>query len=155
MILIVEKPHDLPGLTGTKMGPTGWVKVEQDRVDQFATCTGDHQWIHVDVERAKSGPFGAPIAHGFLTLSLLPTFFDNAMKVEQVRMGVNYGLNKVRFVAPVPVGSQLRARIKLLKAEGIDNNGLQTTWEVTVEREGAPKPVCVAESLARNFGAPA
>ncbi|MEN9466478.1 MAG: hypothetical protein RL081_479 [Pseudomonadota bacterium] len=142
---------ELAALVGQEVAFSDWVLVTQERINQFADATGDHQWIHVDVERAKSGPFGAPIAHGFLTLSLLPTFFDNAMKVEQVRMGVNYGLNKVRFVAPVPVGSQLRARIKLLKAEGIDNNGLQTTWEVTVEREGAPKPVCVAESLARMY----
>ena len=105
----------------------------------------------MDVERAKGGPFGAPIAHGFLTLSLIPTFFVSAMEIKQVRMGVNYGLNKVRFVAPVPVGSRLRASITLLKAEPIDSQGLQTTWQVTVEREGATKPVCVAESLARMY----
>lgn len=142
---------EVAALAGQEVAVSDWLEVSQERINQFADATGDQQWIHVDVERAKSGPFGAPIAHGFLTLSLLPTFFENAMKVEQVRMGVNYGLNKVRFVAPVPVGSRLRARIKLLKAEALDNNGLQTTWEVTVEREGALKPVCVAESLARMY----
>lgn len=142
---------DLASQTGQEVAVSDWVLVTQDRINQFAQATGDHQWIHVDVERAKSGPFGAPIAHGFLTLSLIPAFFDNAMEIKQVRMGVNYGLNKVRFVAPVPVDSRLRARIKLLKAEAIDNQGLQTTWEVTVEREGATKPVCVAESMARMY----
>jgi acyl dehydratase len=128
-----------------------WVQITQDRINQFADATGDHQWIHVDVERAKTGPFGTPIAHGFLTLSLIPGFFDASLVVTQVRMGVNYGLNKVRFVSPVPVNSRLRARIALLKAEPIDNNGLQTTWTVTIEREGVDKPVCVAESLARMY----
>jgi acyl dehydratase len=128
-----------------------WVQITQDRINQFADATGDHQWIHVDVERAKTGPFGAPIAHGFLTLSLIPGFFDASLVVTQVRMGVNYGLNKVRFVSPVPVNSRLRARIALLKAEPIHNNGLQTTWTVTIEREGVDKPVCVAESLARMY----
>jgi acyl dehydratase len=105
----------------------------------------------VDVEKARSGPFGAPIAHGFLTLALLPRFFESSMTVLETRMGVNYGLNKVRFTAPVPVGSRLRARMKLLKSEPIDNGGAQMTWEVAVEREGAVKPVCVAESLARHY----
>jgi acyl dehydratase len=105
----------------------------------------------VDVERAKAGPFGAPIAHGFLTLSLIPIFFEQALEVVQVRMGVNYGLNKVRFVAPVPVGSQLRAHLKLLKIEPIDNHGMQSTWEVSIERQGSAKPVCVAESLVRQY----
>ena len=117
----------------------------------FAEATGDHQWIHVDVEKAKAGPFGAPIAHGFLTLSLIPKFFENAMQIHGTRMGVNYGLNKVRFTSPVPVGSRLRARMKLLAADPIDNEGLQMTWQVTVEREGADKPACVAESLSRRY----
>jgi hypothetical protein len=101
----------------------------------------------VDVERAKAGPFGAPIAHGFLTLSLLPRFFESSMTIRETRMGVNYGLNKVRFTSPVPVGSRLRARMKLLACEPIDNNGMQMTWEVTTEREGVDKPVCIALSL--------
>ena len=117
----------------------------------FAQATGDHQWIHVDVERATAGPFGAPIAHGFLTLSLLPKFFESAMKIRNTRMGVNYGLNKVRFTSPVPVGSRLRARMKLLACDPIDNEGMQMTWQVTVEREGAAKPACIAESLTRRY----
>jgi acyl dehydratase len=146
-----ETLNDLVSLVGQEAAVSDWVVVTQERINQFADATGDHQWIHVDVERARSGPFGAPIAHGFLTLSLIPTFFDNAMRVVQVRMGVNYGLNKVRFVAPVPVDSRLRARLKLQSADPIDNQGFQMAWEVTIEREGSAKPVCVAESLARMF----
>ena len=101
---IFAKPVDLIGKEGTKLGPTEWLAIEQDRVNGFAEVTGDHQWIHVDPERAKDGPFGTTIAHGFLTLSLLPAFFATAFKIQNVRMGVNYGLNKVRFTAPVPVG---------------------------------------------------
>jgi len=142
---------ELPPLIGQEVAVSDWITITQEQVNLFAQATGDHQWIHVDVERAKAGPFGAPIAHGFLTLSLLPTFFEAAMRIEQTRMGVNYGLNKVRFVAPVPVGSRLRARMKLLACDPIDNNGMQMAWEVTVEREGAPKPVCVAESIARHY----
>ena len=143
--------QDLAAQLGNEVAVSDWVVVTQERINQFAQATGDHQWIHVDAERAKSGPFGVTIAHGFLTLSLLSAFFEEAIQVEQVRMGVNYGLNKVRVVAPVPVNSRLRARLKLLKADAIDNNGLQSTWEVTMEREGAPKPVCVAESLVRMY----
>jgi acyl dehydratase len=120
-------------------------------VNQFAEATGDHQWIHIDVERAKAGPFGAPIAHGFLTLSLIPKFFQTGFSVKETRMGVNYGLNKVRFTSPVPVGSRLRANIKLLSATPIDNKGMQFAWEVTVEKEGAEKPACIAETLSRSY----
>jgi acyl dehydratase len=105
----------------------------------------------VDVERAKAGPFGGPIAHGFLTLSLIPQFFANALDIRGTRMGVNYGLNKVRFTSPVPVGSRLRARMKLMACEPIDNGGYQMTWQVTIEREGSERPVCVAESLSRRY----
>lgn len=143
--------QDLAACVGQDVATSDWVTITQEQINQFAQATGDHQWIHVDVERAKAGPFGAPIAHGFLTLSLIPTFFENALRVEQVRMGVNYGLNKVRFIAPVPVGSQLRAHLRLLKSEPIDNQGLQTNWEVSIERQGAAKPVCVAESLIRQY----
>ena len=125
--------------------------VDQKRIDQFAEATGDFQWIHVDPERAQAGPFGAPIAHGFLTLSLLPAFFATAFKIQNVRMGVNYGLNKVRFTSPVPVNSRLRARLVLKACEPIDHNGVQLTWLASVEREGSDKPVCVAESLARLY----
>jgi acyl dehydratase len=142
---------DMAALVGQEVAVSDWITITQEQVNQFAEATGDHQWIHVDVARAKKGPFGAPIAHGYLTLSLLPKFFDSALRVEQVGMGVNYGLNRVRFMAPVPVGSKVRGRLKLLKSDPIDNNGQQMTWEVTVEIEGGTKPACVAESIARRY----
>lgn len=142
---------DLAACVGQEVAISDWVTITQEQVNQFAEATGDHQWIHIDVERAKQGPFGGPIAHGFLTLSLLPRFFGETLAVTEARMGVNYGLNKVRFPAPVPVGSRLRARLRLLEASPIENQGYQFAWEVTVEREGGSKPVCVAESLARQY----
>ena len=141
---------ELAACTGQDVATSDWITITQEQVNQFAEATGDHQWIHVDVEKAKKGPFGGPIAHGFLTLSLLPRFFESSIEVVESAMGVNYGLNKVRFIAPVPVGSRLRARMKLLSAEPIDNSGYQMAWEITVEREGAAKPVCIAESLSRR-----
>ncbi|MBP6718012.1 MAG: MaoC family dehydratase [Rhodoferax sp.] len=144
-----ETLADLSALVGQEVAVSDWVTITQEQINLFAQATGDHQWIHVDPERARSGPFGAPIAHGFLTLSMLPTFFESSMRIVQVRMGVNYGLNKVRFMAPVPVDSRLRARMTLLASEPMDQGGVQMMWSVTVEREGAAKPVCVAESLAR------
>jgi acyl dehydratase len=142
---------EVPALVGQEVAVSDWITITQQQVNQFAEATGDHQWIHVDVEKAKAGPFGAPIAHGFLTLSLIPRFFETAMQIHGTRMGVNYGLNKVRFTAPVPVGSRLRARMKLLSAEPIDNGGWQMAWQVTIEREGSDKPVCIAESLSRRY----
>ena len=142
---------ELMACVGQEVALTDWATITQEQVNLFAQATGDHQWIHVDVERAKAGPFGAPIAHGFLTLSMLPRFFESTFEVRQVRMGVNYGLNKVRFMSPVPVGSRLRARMTLQQAEPIDNGGTQMTWLVSIEREGAAKPVCVAESIARSY----
>ena len=142
---------ELTPLVGEEVALSEWIAITQERIDLFAQATGDHQWIHVDVARAKAGPFGAPIAHGFLTLSLLPEFFASALEIVQSRMGVNYGLNKVRFMAPVPVGSRLRARLKLLQCETIDNSGMQMAWQVAVEKEGATKPVCVAESIVRRY----
>ena len=142
---------ELASHVGQEVGTSDWITITQEQINLFAQATGDHQWIHVDVERAKAGPFGTPIAHGFLTLSLLPLFFASTFEIVQKGMGVNYGLNKVRFTSPVPVGSRLRARMTLLKAEPIDNNGLQMTWGVAVEREGAAKPVCVAESMSRSY----
>lgn len=142
---------ELAGHVGQHLGTSDWVEVDQARIDAFAAATGDHQWIHVDVDKARAGPFGAPIAHGFLTLSLLPQFFESSLRVVESRMGVNYGLNRVRFMAPVPVGSRLRARMKLLACDPIDGQGMQMSWEVTIEREGVAKPVCVAESIARRY----
>jgi acyl dehydratase len=142
---------DLAPLVGQEVAVSDWITITQERVNQFAEATGDHQWIHIDVERAKAGPFGAPIAHGYLTLSLLPLFFQTAIDIQGARMGVNYGLNKVRFTSPVPVGSRLRARMTLLAFEPIADNGVQMTWKVAVEREGVDKPVCIAESIARRY----
>lgn len=143
---------DLAACTGQEVAVTDWTTITQQQVNLFADATGDHQWIHVDPERAAAGPFGGPIAHGFLTLSLLPRFFESAFEITGARMGVNYGLNKVRFTAPVPVGSRLRARLTLLAADPAGaQGGMQFTWEVTVEREGAAKPVCIAESLVRCY----
>ena len=142
---------DLAACTGQEVAVSDWLTITQQQVNLFADATGDHQWIHVDPERAAAGPFGGTIAHGFLTLSLLPKFFESSFEIIESRMGVNYGLNKVRFMAPVPVGSRLSARMTLLSAEPIEGNGLQMAWEVTVEREGAAKPVCVAESLVRRY----
>ncbi len=143
--------QEFPALVGQEVAVSDWLTITQEQVNQFAQATGDQQWIHVDVERAQAGPFGGPIAHGFLTLSLIPKFFETSIEVVQSRMGVNYGLNRVRFMAPVPVGSRLRARLKLLACEPIDHAGMQMSWEVTIEREGAAKPVCVAESIARRY----
>ena len=142
---------ELAATVGQEVAVSDWITITQEQVNQFAQATGDHQWIHVDVERAKAGPFGGPIAHGFLTLSLIPMFFTSSFEIVQSRMGVNYGLNKVRFMAPVPVGSRLRARMKLLQCDAIDNQGVQMVWEVAVQREGSEKPVCVAESIVRRY----
>ena len=142
---------ELTAYVGQEVAVSDWLLITQQQVNLFAEATGDHQWIHVDPEKAAKGPFGGPIAHGFLTLSLIPKFFESSFDIAQSRMGVNYGLNKVRFTSPVPVGSRLRARMKLLASEQIANDGVQMTWEVTVEREGSDKPVCVAESLVRRY----
>ena len=144
------KLADLQPLVGEHIADSDWIEVTQERIQLFADATNDHQWIHVDVERAKAGPFGAPIAHGFMTFSLLPEMGASAMEVLDARMGVNYGLNRVRFPAPVPAGSRVRGRFKLLKYEAIEG-GAQLTFEVLMEREGSDKPVCVAESVGRRF----
>lgn len=146
-----ETLADLAACVGQEVAVSEWTTVTQEQVNRFAEATGDHQWIHMDVERAKAGPFGAPIAHGFLTLSLLPMFFDTTLDIRGARMGVNYGLNRVRFPSPVPVGSRLRGRLTLQAAEPIERDGLQITWAVVVEREGGDKPACVAESIARLY----
>ena len=146
----IPKLQDLQTLVGQEIGVSDWITVSQQRIHQFAEATGDHQWIHVDPERAAQGPFGGPIAHGFLTLSLLPVMFETGFTVDDVRMGVNYGLNRVRFPAPVPAGSRLRGHFKLVGYDEIPG-GAQLTVEVTIELEGSPKPVCVAESVSRRY----
>ncbi len=145
-------PHlaDLQALVGQELAASPWLVIEQSRIDQFALATEDHQWIHVDAERAAAGPFGATVAHGFLTLSLLPKLFETAFSVDDVTMGINYGLNRVRFPAPVRVGSRLRGRFKLLSFEPLPG-GAQLTIEVSIEMEGSAKPACVAEAVTRRF----
>lgn len=142
-------------LVGQEVAVSEWTLITQSQVNQFAEATGDFQWIHVDVERAKAGPFGGPIVHGFMTLSLIARFFDECLVIDEPSMGVNYGLNKVRFMAPVPVGSRVRGRLKLLASEPVSgpggSSGVQMTWEVKIELEGKDKPVCVAESLGRRY----
>jgi acyl dehydratase len=137
-------------LAGREWGPGEWLEITQERVNAFADATDDHQWIHVDVERAKRGPFGGTIAHGFLTLSLTLALTRSHMKIEGVRMAINYGLNRVRFPAPVPVGSRIRARTKNLSVEDVEG-GVQVVNLVTVEVEGQEKPACVAELVGRFY----
>ena len=141
---------ELEALVGSPIGTSDWVTIDQTRIDKFADVTGDDQWIHVDPKRAAAGMFGSTVAHGFLTLSLLPYFIRSSHKVDGARMSVNYGLNRVRFPAPVPVNSRLRAHFKLISFEPIEG-GVQVVTEVTVEREGQAKPVCVAESVGRLY----
>lgn len=144
---------ELRDCAGQEVAVTDWITITQEQVNLFADATGDHQWIHIDPEKAAQGPFGAPIAHGFLSLSLLSLFFSQAVHIEGATMGVNYGLNKVRFPAPVPVGSRVRARVGVQAVDVVGPDSVQITWMVTVEREGGSKPVCVAESLSRSYGA--
>ena len=155
---IFRSYSEVSACVGQEVAVTDWITITQEQVNLFAQATGDHQWIHVDPERAKAGPFGAPIAHGFLTLSLIPQFFETGLTIEGARMGVNYGLNKVRFTAPVPVGSRVRARVTLVAMEALPPlpnaptlTGAQMTWAVTIEREGQDRPVCVAESISRRY----
>ncbi len=141
---------DLEALVGQEIGTSDWVPVDQARIDRFAEATGDRQWIHVDPVRAASGPYGTTIAHGYLTLSLLPLLFETGFAIDDVKMGVNYGLNRVRFPAPVPAGSRLRGRFELLAYEPIAG-GAQLTLRTTVELGAGGKPACIAESVSRRF----
>ncbi|MDT7559424.1 MAG: hypothetical protein QOI68_3894 [Pseudonocardiales bacterium] len=141
---------ELKAAVGEQLGTSDWVTVEQKQIDTFAEATGDHQWIHVDAEKAKDGPFGGTIAHGYLTLSLLPVFSAQVYKVENVKMGINYGLNKVRFTSPVPVNSRLRGSFELLEVSEV-KDALQVVNKVTVEIEGSERPACVAEWVTRVY----
>ncbi len=141
-------PDDVRANVGKHLGYSEWITVDQDRVNLFADATGDHQWIHVDVERATSGPFGAPIAHGYLTLSLSNYFLPQIVEVQGFSAGVNYGVDKVRFPSPVKVGSRVRAGAELAAVSDV-TGGLQTTIVITVEVEGSTKPACVIDSLSR------
>jgi len=151
MTTIINGPDDLRARVGQHLGYSDWLEISQDRINQFADATGDHQWIHVDVERAASGPFGAPIAHGFLTLSLAPGLLKDVWVMQGAKMGVNYGLNKVRFPSPVPVGSKVRAGAMLKELTDVGGGGLQLVLETTFEVQGSDKPACVAELVFRYY----
>jgi len=146
----VKSIDDLTPLIGTHLGYSDYRTVTQEEVNLFADATSDHQWIHVNPERAKAGPFGGPIAHGYLTLSLIPTLLDGVMKVDGVAMGINYGTNKVRFTSPVPVGSEIRAGATLASVEPV-KGGVQVALDVIVEVKDAPKPSCVAQVVFRYY----
>ena len=147
---VITGVEGLKSNVGQHLGYSEYLEITQERVQQFAEATGDFQWIHIDVERAKSGPFGGPIAHGYLTLSLGPMLYPTVVRIDGFSMGVNYGANKIRFPSPVPVGSRVRLGVKLLEVEEIAN-GVQMTMEFTFECEGASKPSCVAEILFRSY----
>lgn len=147
---VINGAAELKALVGEHLGYSPYMEITQERVNQFAEATGDFQWIHIDVERAKAGPFGAPIAHGYLTLSLGPVLYPQVVRVDGFAMGVNYGANKVRFPSPVPVGSNLRLGVKLLEAKDIAG-GAEITLEFTFECEGSSKPSCVAEIIFRLY----
>lgn len=150
---VLNSPDELKQLVGQELAVTGWFTMDQDRIQKFADATLDHQWIHVDVERAKrESPFGAPIAHGFLTLSLLPHLMHEALEMKNgIRMGVNYGLNHLRFVSPVRAGSKLRGRFTLQSIKDVPQNGLEAVYKATVEGESAEKPFVVAEWVVRYY----
>ncbi|GAA4859378.1 MaoC family dehydratase [Pseudonocardia benzenivorans] len=141
---------DLKGAVGTTVGESDWFTIDQGRIDGFADATEDHQWIHVDVEKAKAGPFGTTIAHGFLSLSLLPVLIGQVYRIEGTRMGINYGLNRVRFTSPVPVGSKVRAVVEIADVTDVDG-GVQITTKATIEIEGSERPALVAEWLTRQY----
>jgi acyl dehydratase len=141
-------PADLLSATGTELGPTDWITVTQDQIDKFAEATLDNQWIHCDIERARQGPFGAPIAHGYLTMSLASHFLAQLVRVENISMGINYGTEKVRFPAPVPVGSRLRGRGEIVEAKEVPG-GVQAITRVVIERDGADKPAAIVDTVSR------
>ena len=150
MTLIVNGLDGLKAKAGQDLGYSDWLSVTQDRVDTFADATDDHQWIHVDVERASSGPFGGPIAHGYLTLSLLIPLWSQIIELRGIRMAVNYGLNKVRFPAPVPVGSKIRLGATLAEVKDVPG-GVEVLIDAVFERDGGDKPVCVAQAVHRYY----
>lgn len=147
---VITGVEGLKSNVGQHLGYSEYLEITQERVQQFAEATGDFQWIHIDVERAKSGPFGGPIAHGYLTLSLGPMLYPTVVRIDGFSMGVNYGANKIRFPSPVPVGSRVRLGVKLLEVDEIAN-GVQMTMEFTFECEGSSKPSCVAEIIFRSY----
>lgn len=151
MATVFETPTDLKNAVGKQLGVSDWLEIDQQRIDKFADATGDHQWIHVDPERAKNGPFGATIAHGYLTQSLVNYFLPQIVEVHGISMGVNYGANRIRFPAPVPVGSRIRGSAELLGVEETKDGGVQATIRVTVEIEGSERPGCVIDTISRYY----
>lgn len=149
---LFDRPADLLGSEGARLGPTGWLTIDQDRVDGFAEVTGDRQWIHVDVERAKAGPFGGTIAHGYLTLALVNHFLPELLEVRGFAHAVNVGADRLRFLAPVPVGSRIRAAGEILKVEEI-KGAIQSTVRVAIEIEGGDKPACTIDTISRYYPA--
>jgi acyl dehydratase len=151
MTTVFDSPEGLLDAVGKSLGSSEWLTIEQSRIDQFAEATGDHQWIHVDPERAKSGPFGATIAHGYLTLSLVNAFLPEIVEVRGISMGVNYGADRLRFPAPVPVGSRVRGTGELVEAERTQDGGVQAKVRVTVEIDGGARPACVVDTISRYY----
>ena len=151
MTLTANGLDELKALAGADLGHTGWLEISQDRVNAFADATGDHQWIHVDAEKAAAGPFGGTIAHGYLTLSLVVHLMNELLDVRGVSMGINYGLNKVRFPAPVPVGSKVRLAAQVGAVEDAGVNAVQAVVDVTVELAGSEKPACAAQTVFRYY----
>ena len=148
MTTTFDSPKALLDAVGTQVGPTDWITITQDQINQFAAATLDNQWIHVDTERAKAGPFGGPIAHGYLTMSLAAYFLGEMVRVSNISMGINYGADKVRFPSPVPVGSRLRATGEIVDAKEVPG-GVQATVRVTIEREGGDKPAAIVDTVSR------
>jgi len=153
MATVFETPADLKNAIGKQLGVSDWLEIDQQRIDKFADATGDHQWIHVDPARAKNGPFGATIAHGYLTQSLVNYFLPQIVEVHGISMGVNYGANRIRFPAPVRVGSRIRGSAELLGVEETKDGGIQATIRVTVEIEGNERPGCVIDTISRYYPA--
>ncbi|MDD3798221.1 MAG: MaoC family dehydratase [Novosphingobium sp.] len=151
MAVIFENPRDLLGKEGSKLDASEWLTIEQDRIDAFADCTGDHQWIHVDPVKAKDGPFGATIAHGYLTLSLVNMFMPQMIEVRGFSAGVNVGMDKTRFLNPVVVGSRIRGTAEIVSAEEVKGGAIQAVIRVTVEIEGKDRPACVVDTINRYF----
>jgi acyl dehydratase len=153
MSTVFETPEELKDAVGKALGKSEWLEITQERIDLFAEATGDHQWIHVDPERARDGPFGSTIAHGYLTQSLVNKFLPEIVEVRGISMGVNYGADKIRFPAPVPVGSRIRGSAELIHVEEVKNGGIQATVRVTVEIEGSDRPACVIDTISRYYPA--
>ena len=150
-MLVVPKPADLPQHVGANLGETEWLEISQERINTFADATGDHQWIHVDVEKAKDGPFGAPIAHGYLTASLANLFLPQLLEVQNTSMGVNYGCDKIRFPSPVPVGSKIRGTGTVTSVEETKDGGFQVKVTITIQIEGIDRPACIIETISRFY----